>query len=133
MNNCCFVGRLTRDPELRTTNTGKSVVNFSIAVNKRFKTQDGPTADFLNCVAWGQTADYISTYANKGRLISVISELQTRKYTDKDGNQRESVEFNVSSASLLDKAPEGDQQQKVKPAQTPQQSNQDEYDPFADS
>ena len=133
MNNCCFVGRLTRDPELRTTNTGKSVVNFSIAVNKRFKTQDGPTADFLNCVAWGQTADYIASYANKGRLISVISELQTRKYTDKDGNQRESVEFNVSSASLLDKAPEGDQQQKVKPAQTPQQSNQDEYDPFADS
>ncbi len=69
LNRIVIVGRLTRDPELRTTSTGKDVVEFSIAVNKRIKPAEGADADFFRVKAWGQTASYVGEYIGRGRLV----------------------------------------------------------------
>lgn len=81
MNKVILLGRLTRDPELRTTPSGVSVTSFSIAVTRRFQKDQ---ADFINCVAWRQTAEFISKYFSKGSMISVVGSLQTGRY-EKDG------------------------------------------------
>lgn len=123
MNSVNLVGRLTRDPENTITTSGKSVVNFSIAVNKRVKPSDGsPDADFFRVVAWGQTADYVGNYLGKGRLVSVSGRLQSRKYTANDGTNREIVEVVAESVQGLDR-PTGD---------APPTANEDPYDPFSD-
>jgi single-strand DNA-binding protein len=105
MNRVVLIGRLTRDPELRTTSTGKNVVSFSIAVNKRFKPQDGsPDADFFRCTAWGSTADFVSNYLHKGRLIAVDGRIEQRSWTDKEGGKRETVEVVAENVQGLDRA-----------------------------
>lgn len=106
LNRVTLIGRMVRDPELRTTNTGKNVVEFSIAVDKRIKPTDPnqPTADFFRVTAWNQTADYVSNYGGKGRLTAVDGRLQSRKYVDKDGNNREIVEIVADNVNLLDRA-----------------------------
>ena len=89
MNKAILVGNLTRDPEKRTTPQGTSVTSFTVAVQKRFKNQDGRyDADFINCVEWRQTADFVSQYFSKGSRIGVVGSIQTRSYDDKDGNKR---------------------------------------------
>jgi len=104
LNRVILIGRLTRDPEGRTTNTGKTVVNFSIAVDKRIKPQDGsPTADFFNVSAWGNTADFVVNYLQKGRLIAVDGRLSTRKYTTQDGQNREVYEIVADNVQGLDR------------------------------
>ena len=105
LNRVTLIGRMVRDPELRTTNTGKNVVEFTIAVDKRIKPQDPnqPTADFFRCKAWNQTADFVSNYGGKGRLTAVDGRLETRKYVDKDGNNREITEIVADNVNLLDK------------------------------
>lgn len=104
VNRVVLVGRLTRDPELRTTTTGKQVSDFSIAVDKRIKPNDGsPTADFFRVSAWGQTAEFVANYLTKGRLVAVDGRLQSRKYTDKDGNNREVVEVVADNVQGLDR------------------------------
>ncbi len=103
-NSVTLVGRLTRDPELRTTTTGKNYATFSIAVNKRSKPQDGgPEADFFNCKVWGQTADYVNQYITKGRLILIQGRIETRKYTDKDGNNREAIDIVGDNVTAMDR------------------------------
>lgn len=134
-----LVGRLTRDPELRTTQTGKSVCDFSIAVGKRFKPQDGsPDADFFRVSAWGATAEYVSNYLHKGRLVAVDGRLQSRKYQASDGSNREVVEVVADNVQALDRpredtgggsGGEGGGGGTVAEAAAP---NVDEYDPFAD-
>jgi single-strand DNA-binding protein len=139
LNRVVLIGRLVRDPELRTTTSGKSVVSFSIAVNKRVKAQDGTEADFFRVTAWGQTAEYVNTYLTKGRLVSVDGRLDTKKWTDKDGNNREGVEIVAENVSGLDR-PRDDEGGTTAPrassgrgssAPTPTPAS-DEYDPFAD-
>lgn len=104
VNRVVLIGRLTRDPELRTTNSGKNVVEFSIAVQKRIKPQDGsPDADFFRVKAWGQTADYVNSYIHKGRLVAVDGRLETRKWTDQSGNNRETVEVVADNVNGLDR------------------------------
>lgn len=105
LNRVTLIGRMVRDPELRTTNTGKNVVEFTIAVDKRLKPTDPnqPTADFFRCKAWNQTADFVSNYGGKGRLTAVDGRLETRKYVDKDGNNREIVEIVADNVNLLDR------------------------------
>lgn len=140
VNRVVLIGRLTRDPELRTTQTGKSVVEFSIAVNKRTKPQDGsPDADFFRVKAWGQTADYVNNYITKGRLVAVDGRLETRKWTDQNGANRESVEVVADNVNALDRPRDdagggggnsnGGGGGGSRPAPAPAQ---DEYDPFAD-
>ena len=85
MNKCVLMGRLTRDPEIRVNND-KTVARFSIAVDRRFKRDgDDQTADFINCVAFGKTAEFVEKYAHKGTKFVVEGRIQTGSYTNKDG------------------------------------------------
>ena len=136
INRVVLVGRLTRDPELRTTTTGKSVCDFSIAVQKRIKPSDGsPDADFFRVNCWEKTAEYVSNYLHKGRLVAVDGRLQARKFTDKDGNNREVVEIVAETVQGLDR-PKDDAEgggSKARVAVTAGAvPSADEYDPFAD-
>ena len=89
LNKWCGIGRMVKDPNLRQTQSGKSVVSFTIAVERDFKNKDGEReADFINIVAWRQTADFICRYFKKGSMIAVEGEINTRRYEDKNGNKR---------------------------------------------
>ena len=101
INNATVMGRLTADPELRTTPNGVSVTPFAIAVDRKYAPsgQERQT-DFIDCVAWRQTADFITRYFHKGDMIAVEGEIQTRIYEDKNGNKRKAVEIVVSNASF---------------------------------
>src|SRR5690554_6550209 len=83
INQTILVGRITRDPELRKTQNGTSVVSFTLAVNRTFSKEN--EADFINCVAWNQTEEFIANYIKKGALLGVEGRLQSRSYADKDG------------------------------------------------
>jgi single-strand DNA-binding protein len=132
-----LIGRLTRDPEHRTTNTGKTVCDFSIAVQKRVKPQDGsPDADFFRVNAWERTAEYVSNYLHKGRLVAVEGRLQSRKYTASDGTNREVVEVVADNVQALDRpredTPAPGAGTAAVAATTEPAPAADEYDPFAD-
>jgi len=89
MNKAILVGNLTSDPERKTTPQGTSVTTFTVAVQRRYKNANGGyDADFINCVAWRGTADFVSKYFQKGSRIGVVGNIQTRSYDDKDGNRR---------------------------------------------
>lgn len=137
MNRVVLIGRLTRDPELRTTTTGKNVVEFSIAVNKRIKPQDGsPDADFFRCKAWGQTADFVANYLTKGRLCAVDGRLEQRRFQGSDGQNREIIEVVAENVQGLDRPREdaggGQTPAGVGVAAVGAAPAADEYDPFAD-
>lgn len=83
-----LTGRLTADPELKTTQSGVSVTSFSIAVQRRCKSGEEAQTDFINIVAWRQNAEFIAKYFKKGNMIGIEGSIQTRKYTDKNGNNR---------------------------------------------
>ena len=100
MNVVCLMGRLTADPEVRQTPNGISVCSFSIAVD-RFANGERK-ADFINCVAWRQTAEFISRYFGKGRMMAVEGSLQVRNYVDKNENKRQAVEVVVDQAYFAD-------------------------------
>lgn len=101
INNVVLTGRLTAAPELKTTQSGVTVTAFCVAVDRRFKAQDGNReADFVNCVAWRNTAEFICKYFGKGDMIAVVGAIQTRKYKDKDGNNRVAFEVIVNEASF---------------------------------
>ena len=132
LNRVVLIGRLTRDPELRTTSTGKSVVNFNIAVTKRFKPTDGsPDADFFTIIAWGKDAEYVANYLTKGRMVAVEGRLQTRKYQTQEGANREVVEVVADSVQGLDR-PRDDAAPAGVAATGAVAADIDEYDPFAD-
>lgn len=97
INNVTLIGRLTATPELRQTTTGKAVVSFCIAVERRF---DRATSDFINIVAWNKTAEFVNKYFAKGDLIALTGSIQTRKYDDKDGNKRTAFEVLANDVSF---------------------------------
>lgn len=104
MNKVILVGRLVKDPEKRTTQNGSSVTSFTVAVNRKFKNADGNyDADFLNCVAWQKTADFVAQYFTKGSPIGVVGSLQTRSYTDKSGIKRYITEILIDDAEFVAK------------------------------
>lgn len=104
LNRIILIGRLTKDPELRTTNTGKSVASFRIAVDRRFSSSQGEReTDFFNVTAWGNTAEFVSNYLSKGRLVAVDGRLQTRSWTGQDGVERRDVEIVADNVQGLDK------------------------------
>ena len=101
LNKVILLGRLTADPELRSTQNGTSVTQFTLAVDRNYQKQgEERQADFINCVAWKQTAKFIAKYFSKGRMIAVEGSLQTRNYEDKQGNKRTATEVIVSNASF---------------------------------
>ena len=103
MNKALLIGRLTRDPELRTTSTGRNVCQFSIAVNRNFSNANGEReADFINCVVWDKQAENLVKYQKKGNQIAVDGRIQTRNYDDKDGKKVYVTEILVNSVSFLD-------------------------------
>ena len=94
LNKCIVQGRLTRDPEIRHTKTGTAVASFALAVDRDFKdkTTGEKATDFIDVVAWRNTAEFVSRYFSKGRMAVVEGRLQVRDWTDKDGNKRRSAE-----------------------------------------
>ena len=94
LNHITIMGRLTRDPELRRTGSGIAVASFTVAVDRDFSGRDGgeKETDFIDCVAWRQTGEFVSKYFTKGRMIVVSGRLQIRSWTDKDGNKRRTAE-----------------------------------------
>ena len=104
MNRVELIGRMVRDPELKSTQNGTSVLSFTIAVDRRIskeKAGDGPTADFIDCVAWRQTAELIDKYVHKGDQIGIEGRIQKRDYTDKDGKKVYVTEVTVDSVDLI--------------------------------
>ena len=101
MNNCVFTGRLTKDPEIKTTQNGKKYINFSIAVDRKTKDSNGQRqADFIPCIAWNKTAEIIAQYFVKGSPIGVTGSLQVRSY-DKDGEKRFAYEILVNEIDFI--------------------------------
>lgn len=87
MNKWIGIGRLTAEPEVRQTQTGKTVASYRLAVDRQFKQEGQPTADFISCVAWGSNGDFVSKYLHKGTKIAVEGHIQVRDYEDKDGKK----------------------------------------------
>jgi single-strand DNA-binding protein len=110
INICALQGRLTYEPELKSTPSGVSVIRFQIAVDRNY-TPSGKErqADFIDCVAWRQTADFISRYFRKGSMIAIEGSIQTQNYTDKDGKQRKSVEIVCNNVSFCGDKKNGSQ------------------------
>lgn len=107
LNTISLMGRLTRDPELRRTPSGVAVTSFTLAVDRDFKGADGvKETDFIDCVAWKNTAEMVVKYMKKGRLAAVRGRLQLRDWTDKDGNKRRSAEVVADSVYFADSRPD---------------------------
>ena len=110
LNHIVIMGRLTRDPELRRTGTGVAVASFSLAVDRDFSPRDGGEreTDFIDCVAWRQTGEFVSKYFTKGRMAVVSGRLQIRSWTDKDGNKRRTAEVVADNVYFGDSKRDGD-------------------------
>lgn len=121
LNHITIMGRLTRDPELRRTNSGTPVASFTVAVDRDFSGKDGgeKETDFIDCVAWKGTAEFVSKYFSKGRMIVVSGRLQLRDWTDKEGNKRRSAEV-VADNCYFGDSKKDDDQPKSQPQGQPQ-------------
>ena len=102
MNVVVLVGRLTDNPELRHTNSNISVTRFSIAVDRAYRSGEDRQTDFINIVAWRQTAEFITTYFKKGQRIGIEGSLRMNQFTDKDGNKRTTYEVVVNNAHFVE-------------------------------
>ena len=113
-NQVILGGRLTTDPELKTTPSGVSVASFGIAVNRPYsKDQEQQKADFINCVAWRNTADFIAKYFKKGSSICVVAKLQTRTWTNDKGEKRFAMDVVVQEANFVDSKGESNPGQQI--------------------
>ena len=102
MNHFVGIGRLTRDPEVRYTQSGKACANFMLAIDRRRSTDGKRQADFIQCVAWEKTAEIISQYVTKGQKIAVEGRIQTRSYDANDGSKRYATEVVVNSMEFCE-------------------------------
>ena len=100
MNNCSFSGRITKDPELKTAESGKKYVRFCLAVKRRVKSGEHPQSDFIDCLAWEKTAEIMVKYCKKGDLVGITGRLQTNPY-EKDGEKRKSIDVIVNEIDFL--------------------------------
>lgn len=127
-NKIILGGRLTADPELKTTQSGIAVCTFSIAVSRpKSQNQQDTAADFITCVAWRNQADFVSQYFTKGSAICVVGRLQTRNYTDQQGVKRYVTEVNVDEVNFVDSKSDNTQQGQYTPP--PQQQRQQQPKP----
>ena len=110
LNHITIMGRLTRDPELRRTGSGIAVASFTVAVDRDFGGRDGgeKETDFIDCVAWRQTGEFVSKYFTKGRMIVVSGRLQIRSWNDKDGNKRRTAEVVADNCYFGDSRRDGE-------------------------
>ena len=109
LNHITIMGRLTRDPEMRTTQSGVSVASFTLAVDRDFGGRDGgeKQTDFIDCTAWRHTAEFVSKYFTKGRMAVVSGRLQIDNYTDNDGNKRRSAKVIADNIYFGDSKKDG--------------------------
>ena len=109
LNHIVIMGRLVQDPVLRTTQSGVNVASFTVAVDRDFAGRDGSDrqTDFIDCVAWRQTGEFVSKYFQKGRMIVVSGRLQSRKWQDRDGNNRTNWEIQADNVYFGDSNPSG--------------------------
>ncbi len=110
LNHIIVMGRLTRDPELRRTGSGVAVTSFTVAVDRDFGSREGgeKETDFIDCVAWRQTGEFVSKYFTKGRMAVVSGRLQIRNWTDKEGNKRRTAEIVADNVYFGDSKRDGD-------------------------
>lgn len=121
MNKCELIGRLTKEPELKLTSNQTQFCNFTIAVDRKFKDANGNRqADFINCLAWKQTAVFIQKYFHKGNKIGICGSIQTRSYDDQNGVKKFVVEIFVEDVDFI----ESQNQANTAPAPEPQPQNQ---------
>lgn len=119
LNSICLCGRLTRDPEILNTISGRKAAKFSLAVQRNFKNANGEyEADFINCEAWGTTAEFIEKYFRKGNMAAIRGELRTRKYDD-NGTTRTYTSVNVSEVTFTEPKRDGGTQSGSKPTAEP--------------
>ena len=114
MNKVILMGRLTAEPEIRKTASGVSVLSFTLAVDRRFKKEGAQSVDFIACVAWRQTAEFIAKYFKKGQRLAVSGAIEVRKWQDRDGNNRYTTEVIADEAyfaggAKIDTASDGDE------------------------
>lgn len=104
LNKVIIAGRLTADPELKSTPSGVPVTSFTVAVNRSYRAKNGeaPQADFINVTAWRQTAEFITRYFHKSSSICIVGSIQTRSYTDKQGQKRYATEVVADEANFVD-------------------------------
>ena len=101
INTVALMGRLTYEPELKSTNSGTSVTRFQLAVDRNYQASGKEReADFIDCVAWGKTAEFVNSWFHKGQMMALTGEIQTRNFTDKDNNKRKSVEVVANNVSF---------------------------------
>lgn len=117
MNTVIMMGRLTRDPEIRPTTTGNVVASFSIAVDRRFKREGEPEADFFNCTAFGRTAEFVEKYFTKGKKILLTGSIQNDNYTNKDGQKVYATKIIVENVEFA-ASKNAEQTTPAEPAQT---------------
>ena len=130
MNRVNIMGRLTSKPEIRYTQSNVACCNFTVAIQRKFKNAVGQyDADFINCVAFKNTAELINKYFDKGELIGIDGRIQTGSYTDKDGNKRHTTEVIVDSISFGDS---GKKEEKTRTPYDYQETHNDPYQDFGD-
>ncbi|PKK95813.1 MAG: single-stranded DNA-binding protein [Tenericutes bacterium HGW-Tenericutes-4] len=109
MNKVILIGNLTKDPEITSTTGGVSVTKFTVAVSRKFKNAEGEyESDFINCVAWRNTAEFVHKYFKKGQKLAVIGSIQTRNYDAQDGTKRYVTEVVAEEVEFVEKRSTGD-------------------------
>lgn len=132
LNHITIMGRLTRDPELRRTGSGIAVASFTVAVDRDYSGRDSgeKEMDFIDCIAWRQTGEFVSKYFTKGRMIVVSGRLQVRNWKDKDGNNRRSTEVIADSCYFGDSKKDSSSAQPSPPGANYGELDDDEPLPF---
>ena len=102
LNKVILVGRMTADPELKQTQNGTSVTSFTVAVNRKYQKDTEQTADFINCVAWKQTAEFLANHFHKGSSVCVVGSIQTRSFTTQNGEKRYATEVIADEVRFVD-------------------------------
>ena len=132
MNSIILTGNITKDPELRKTSGGTSVVSATVAVNRTFKDKDGnKQVDYIDFVAWDKKAEYLSSFCRKGDRLELKGRLVSRKYEDRDGNQRTAWEVIVEDITSFNTSKEPREEAKKQPS-TPQEIYDDGIDVVSD-
>lgn len=130
LNKCFLLGRLTKDPEIRRTNGGTAVTSFTLAVDRDFKSNGEKETDFIDVVAWRNTAEFVSKYFSKGRMAIVEGRLQIRDWTDKNGNKRRTAEVVADNVYFGDSKKENKEEPEYKQADFAEISEEDGELPF---
>ena len=130
LNKCFLLGRMTKDPEIRRTNGGTAVTSFTLAVDRDYKTNGEKETDFIEVVAWRNTAEFVSKYFSKGRMAIVEGRLQIREWTDKSGNKRRTAEVVADNVYFGDSKKENKEASEYKQADFAEISEEDGELPF---